>query len=115
MPTAFVTTKQNQDSITLSVNVHGSLASSSIFLNGHLIKTIDGNFDYYLGTNSGLKDNIVVITTQVAKFPSSMISSTVDFFIDGAADVNPSNPMTSTKNFEDGAPNVPHFMTYYFI
>jgi hypothetical protein len=116
MPTAFVTTKPNHDSLTLSVDAKGSMASTSIFLNGNWIKTIDGSFNnYYLGTNSGLKGNNIVITTQVARFPATLESSTVDFFIDGAAGVDPNNPMTSTKEFQTGAPNVPHFMTYYFI
>lgn len=116
MATAFVSTKPNQDSITLSVDVKGSMASTSIFLNGHWIKTIDESFnDYYLGTNSGLKDNNIVITTQVSRYPASMNSSTVDFYVDGAANVDPANPVISIKDFQDGAPNVPHFMTYYFI
>jgi len=115
MPTAFATTIQNQEAITLSVNVNESLASTSIFLNGNLIRTIHGGFSsFYLGTNSSLKDNVVVVTTQVAKFPADMHSSTVEFSIEGAADVNPNNPMISVKEFQN-APNVPHFMTYYFI
>lgn len=116
MPTAFVTTKQNLDPVALSVDDHGSMSSSSIFFNGNWIKTIEGDVNgYFLGTNLSLRGNNVVIVTQVARFPAGIDTSTVDFFIDGAADVNPDNPMTSEKNFENGAPNVPHFMTYYFI
>jgi hypothetical protein len=116
MPTGFVTTKPNHDSVLLSVDAHSSMVSTSIFINGNWIKTIDGSFnDYYLGTNVGLKGNNIILTSQVARFPSSMTSSTVDFYIDGAASVDPSNPITSTKDFQNSAPNVPHFMTYYFI
>ena len=116
MPTAFVTTKQNSDPVMLSVNDHGSMSSSSIFLNGNWIKTIEEDVrNFFLGTNSGLKGNNVVVVTQVGRFPPDMETSTVDFYVDGAADVSPGNPMNSTKNFENGAPNVPHFMTYYFI
>ena len=116
MATGFVTTKANQDPITLSVSAHGAMASTSIFLNGHWIKTIEGDFkDFYVGTNSGVKGNNLVLTTQVARFPGNLNSSTVDFYIGGAADVQPDNPTTSNKNFQNEAPNVPHFMTYYFI
>lgn len=115
MATSFVSTKPNQDSITLSVDVKGSMASTSIFFNGNWIKTIDGSFnDYYLGTNLGLKGNNIVITSQVARYPANINTSTVDFYINGAANVEPNKPVTSNEDFQDDAPNVPHFITYYF-
>jgi len=116
MPAAFVTTKENDDSITISVNTNGFRASTSIFLNHNLIKTIDDEFeDFYLGTNRGLKNNVISITTIVFKYPTDATKSEVTYLLTGAADVQPENPVTSTQPFVEDVPAVPHFMVYYFI
>jgi hypothetical protein len=116
MPTAFVTTLDNDDSITLSVDTNGLRASTTIFLNHHLVKTLDNSFkDFFLGTNKGLKNNIVTINTQVFRSPPTLDESTVSFFIDCAGSVEPDNPTVSTKKFSDGVPLLPHFMVYNFI
>ena len=116
MPTAFVTTKNNNDSVFLSVDTHGLRASSSIFLNNHFIGTFADSFNnLFLGTNLGLKDNVITITTQVFRIPPELTESTVDYRIDGAANVVPDNPMSSSKNFQENSPIVPHNMVYFFI
>ena len=115
MNTEFVTTKPNQDSITLSVDVKGRQASTSLFLNGNLIKTLDDNFSQFLGTNQGLRGNNLLVVTQVARWPADLQSCRVDFLIEGAADVQADNPVISNENFNNGASNVPHVVNYYFI
>lgn len=116
MATSFVTTKPNSDSIFLSVDTSDMRASTSIFQNGHLVKTLDDSFgNFYLGTNASLKSGVIVVATQVFHFPASATTSNVVFTITGAADVEPTNPYTSTQTFQDGAPTVPHLITFYFL
>lgn len=116
MSTVLVTTKDNHDSITLSVDVHDMKATTSIFLNNMLIKTIEGSFsDFFLGTNQGLNGNAVTVTTQVFRFPPEAETSSVDYILNGAAEVKPDNPVNSSKPFIDGVPLASHFMSYFFV
>ncbi len=115
MPSAFVTTKDNDDSITLSVDTNDLKASTSIFINNHLVKTLNDSFQgFFLGTNRGLKNNVITVATHVFKFPATVTESTVSFVLMGAAEVDPDNPNESTKEFNQVA-TVPHFMIYNFI
>ena len=116
MATEFVTTKPNSDSITLSVNTNGMKASTSISLNGMLLKSLDDSFtDFYIGTNQGLNGNTLTVTTYISRYPSIASTSQVDFMLNGAASVSPDNPHVSSEPFPANAPVVPHFMTYYFM
>ncbi len=115
MPTNFVTTKDNFDSIELSVNTNGMKASTTIMLNGTVLKTINNSFsDFFIGTNKGLNGNHLIITTTVFHYPSDIVSSTIDYNLTGAADVTPNNPDSSTRNFIEASPYITHYMEYYF-
>jgi hypothetical protein len=120
MKTIFVTTRNNNDSVLLSINPNGLQCISNIFLNGNVIKTVEGPFNnYYLGTNLGLKGNRIMVSSHVANYPAGQNESNVTCLIDGIADTespdtNPSNPATSTKEFGTN-PYVDHFVSYVFL
>jgi hypothetical protein len=116
MATQFVTTKGNHDTITLSVDTHGMKATTSIFLNSSLLKTINNSFqDQTIGISKDLNENAITITTQVYRHPSNVEVSRVDYLIKGGMGVSPDNPNYSIIPFDDIAPIVSHFMMYYFV
>lgn len=113
MSTAIVKTTDNNDNILLSVDTDGSRAETAIFISNHQINTSGKSMtDFFLGTNRGLKGNVITIVTQVLRFPADNPSSVVTFTLKGAVDVAPA---ISRKDFPEGAPMIPHVMTYFFV
>jgi hypothetical protein len=111
----FVTTKPNNDSITLSLNANGMKAATAIFLNGRQLKIEDDDFsNYFIGTNQGLKNNVLTVTTHVFRYPPEATVSQVNFLLEGAADTSGDTPLVSTQNFVENAPIVSHSVIYYF-
>jgi len=115
MPTANVLTKDNQDSVFLTVDAHGNRSETVIFINNHQIDIRGKDLNhFFLGTNVGLKGNTVTIITHVLRVPAELTHSKVSFTIDGVKKVIQGNPIHSDEAFPDGAPSVPHVMTYIF-
>jgi hypothetical protein len=115
MATNFVTTKDNYDSIYLSVDVQGLKASTTLSLNGNVIKTVNDSFqNEFIGTNKGLNGNHLTITISVFRYPADLPSTTIIYNLTGAANVSPNNPDSPSKNFIDSSPFVTHYMEYYF-
>ena len=112
---AIVTTKPNNDSIYLSVDTKGYKASTTIYLNQVYMATLEDTVtSFFVGTNNGLQHNKLIITTIVFDYPSGNKVSDVDYQLDGAARVQPSNPTISSEPIKPGEATISHVMVYYF-
>ena len=112
---AIVQTKDNNESIYLSIDTKGYKASTTIALNQIPMGTFDKDVtDFFVGTNKGLENNKLTITTIVFDYPSGNKKSKVDFKIDGASNVILKNPTTSTVTIKDNEVTISHLMVFYF-